>query len=78
MAIRNKNLYDLACEENKKELGNNKQKGMEVKNMGHLSHVILGLNPSFSPSPSLLLPNYYQLQYYHLQNGTNYSVIKRT
>lgn len=42
MAIRNKTLYDLTCEENR-ELRNNKQKGMEVKNMGHLSHVILNM-----------------------------------
>lgn len=44
--------------------------------MGLLNHVALDLNPSFPPFPSLLLPNYYQLPFSHLQNGTNYSVVK--
>lgn len=45
--------------------------------MAHLSHVALGLNPSLPSSPSFLVRNYYQLQFFHLQNGTNYSVVKR-
>lgn len=36
---------------------------MGVKKMGHVNHVILGLNPSFPPSPSILLPNYYQFSF---------------
>lgn len=54
MAVRTKNLCDLTCEETNEGFRNNKQKGMEVENMGLLHHVALGLNPSFPPSPSLL------------------------
>lgn len=45
MAIGNKNLYDLTSEKTDKALWNAKQKGMDMKNMGLLSHVVLRLRP---------------------------------